>query len=322
MTQPRRWQRWLFAVLAMLLFIAVALGSLATGLWFGAAVVQRVAESLQLIAAGAEGGSRPAQLTADILHTAGTSFRFLPTGVVVLTAMQQRGLPTVFGKVIDDVATFFTECVSFAFGTQPRAGSIRAAGGACFRLAVAASLVGSFGAAPTSPPPDPPPPVTYVISAGPALHLLPAVHFDNAEIGADGALTGAGTTLDDARRTTLETVVRSLLLPCEGRQVTITPYGFASDDEFQGVSKKKSDWLNTEAANRRASAVYAVLQKFSDDVGGLTIEPPDTWAGFEEMKTRRDSMVRVPTDGKLRASRTVVLHLTSADACRLPEPAS
>ena len=164
--------------------------------------------------------------------------------------------------------------------------------------------------------------VTYVVSAGPApLQLLPAVHFENAEIDADGALTGPGTTLDDARRTTLETLVRSLLFPCEDRQVTITPYGFASDDEFRGVSEKRSDLLNTEAANRRASAVHAALQEFSGDIDGLTIEPPTKWEGFEEMRTRRDSMVRVPT-GKPRASRAVVLHLTSADACRPPEGAS
>ena len=186
MTQPKR---WLLAGLWMLLFIAAALLCLATGLWFGATFVQGVAEGLQSISTDAEGGARLSPLAADILHTAGTSFRFLPTGVVVLTAMH-RGLPETFGKVIDNVVDVFKACVKFAAGTHSRAGRpdgqsgpagqsgqsgqngqsgqsgqngqggqgrtrlISTAGTGCFRLFVAASLVGSFGAVP--PPAAPP----------------------------------------------------------------------------------------------------------------------------------------------------------------------
>lgn len=343
MTRSQRYKRWILAWLLRLAFIAVALSFLAAGLWFGAVLVNGAVEVVRSASEGAEG--RRWRYIADALQTAGPSFRFLPTAAAGLFAIRQ-GLPKILGKVIDDFKAVFEECKRFVDrthswssksdkqdgsdgrtgpdgqGAQRRAGLIPAARRGCFSLFAAAALVGSFGAAPPPPPADPPLPATYVVSAGPALHLLPAVHFQNAEIDAAGALTGPGTTLDDARRTTLETVVRSLLLPCRDRQVTITPYGFASDDNFRGVSKEESDRLNTEAANRRASAVYAALQQFSGDIGGLTIEPPAKWAGFEEMKTRRDSMVRVPAAGKLRASRSVMLHLTSADACRLPEGVS
>lgn len=190
-------------------------------------------------------------------------------------------------------------------------------------MIAAAFLFGSYGA-PADPPPRRPP-VVYVSpdSMLSVLPIHPLVHFENAAVDGAGELTERGTTLHDARRTTLTEDVEALR-PCAtlDSPVTIRPYGFASDHPFlmPGVDRDESDRLNVEAANRRAGAVYDALAGSIEP--GMTIEAPIVWKRFDEMVNVRNSMIRVPegSDRDPAADRVVVLHLMSLGVCRAFDP--
>ena len=188
----------------------------------------------------------------------------------------------------------------------------------------AAFLIGSYGttAVPSRPP------VTYVVAPDPMLTVLqiqPVVHFENAEIDVSVepfGLTERGTTLDDARQAALQRMIEALR-PCAASDppVSIRPYGFASDDPFQGggAGLDDSDRLNVEAANRRARSVYGALDMLARSVApGVEVEAPMEWSDFDEMRRVRNSMIVVPDESARDpfADRVVLLSLTSTGACR------
>ena len=188
----------------------------------------------------------------------------------------------------------------------------------------AAFLIGSYGT--TAKPSRPP--VTYVVAPDSVLTVLqihPVMHFENAEIDASVepfGLTERGTTLDDARQAALQRMVEALRsCAASDPPVAIRPYGFASDDPFQGggAELEDSDRLNVEAANRRARSVYGALDMLARSVApGVEVEAPMEWSDFDEMRRVRNSMIVVP-DKSARdpfADRVVLLSLTSTGACR------
>lgn len=191
-----------------------------------------------------------------------------------------------------------------------------------FCAGVVLGSAGSFGTTIPSP-------VTYVFpdSTLNVLPIHPVVHFDNAEVDSSFELTDRGTTLNDARRVSLTEFVQKLRrCATSKRPVTITLYGFASDDPFVSpdIDQAKSDELNVQAANRRAWSVYDALTELISELiepeepGGMTVEEPTNWDTFADMARTRDLMIRFPagTDRDPFADRVVVLHLTSFGTCR------
>lgn len=180
-------------------------------------------------------------------------------------------------------------------------------------------------------------PATYVFPPDSPLNVLaihPVVHFENAEVNSSVepfGLTDRGTTLNDSQKDSLKKFVQKLRQCATSEQpVTITLYGFASDDLFviSGVDKAKSNKLNVEAANRRAGAVYDALTELISELiepeepGGMTVEALAKWNTFEEMVGTRNSMIHFPEgtdrdrDRDPFADRVVVLHPTSLGTCR------
>lgn len=166
-------------------------------------------------------------------------------------------------------------------------------------------------------------PVYVVAKADPV--LLPVqlvVPFENAQIDDDRNLTGQGTSLDVVRKKMLRTTIKTLTqcVPSDRSDggVTIQPYGFASDDKFQGLPCEESDCLNVQAANRRAKAVYKRLKELVKDKPGLTITEPEPWHDLKAMKHKRNSMIQVPeTKRDAFSDRVVVLFLLDTGNCKV-----
>ncbi len=168
--------------------------------------------------------------------------------------------------------------------------------------------------------------LAYVITDS-VQHLLPvqlAVNFENAKLGEDGHLTDQGVTLEPVRYTALKTIMNTLArcaTPDNG--VTIELYGFASEDPFRDLKRKKSKKLNVKVANLRAIAVYKALVAMSADmsVEGVEIKKPQRWTNFHEMECQRNAMIQVPTSSSRDAfaDRVVVLYLTSSGNCMVAQ---
>ncbi len=190
--------------------------------------------------------------------------------------------------------------------------------------AAAAFLLGWYGevVSQTSPPAPVVRPA-YAVSAADPDALLPVhllVHFDNAAIDQDGEFTGRGVSVDNARREELRTTVETLgSCVAPGHEVTIQPYGFASDDGFRGLQHERSNQLNVEAANRRATVVHEALAMFADRVFGVAVEAPRKWKDLPTMIQARDSMVPVAegNDRNAFADRVVILFVSDSGVCRM-----
>jgi len=161
-------------------------------------------------------------------------------------------------------------------------------------------------------------PAQYLVSSDDDLLLVRLhLHFDNAELQ-DGELTERGIELRVAQKATLEATMKTLECCAEGgRRVTITPYGFASEDPFRALPKHDSRALNLEVANRRAKAAYAALNTLASDFSGVTINQPKRWIDFETMEGGRSKMIPVPDNSERDSfgDRVVVLYLLNSGSC-------
>lgn len=315
---PHRWARWVGAAILLLAGAAFGLVCLWAGMKLGVLFVRTGSSFIG-------SPSMTAWLPEELRGNVGGVLSALPMVAAVLAAMRS-GLPAWFAQFASGVVQFVNECLKLPtgrhswFGLPGRPGLLPSFAAPCLILTVAGFLLGSYAAAPTEPSR---PAVTYVFSSDSMLSILPIhplVHFENAELGADGKLTGRGTTLNDARKGALTKIVEALR-PCAAadRSVTIKPYGFASDDPFlvPGVDSEDSDRLNVDAANRRARAVHKALDTLIEREAGMTVEAPIVWETFERMQNERNSMIRVP-EGAGRdpfADRVVLLRLPSTGVC-------
>lgn len=328
MTGPRYLWRWFCAASLLLAFVAFGLLCLWAGMVLGVAFVQTGsslfpdANSSRWIATFV-----PEALRRD----PGDILSVMPLVAAVLAAMH-GGWSTRLAHFATSVVRLLEECLRFPpgehswFGEPGKPGLLPSFLAPCPHLAVAAFLLGSFGAAPAEPSR---PPVAYVLSPDSMLSVLrvhPLVHFENAEVGPAGELTERGVTLSAARKAAIEEVVEALR-PCAAadRPVTIRSYGFASDDPFRSSDgiRDDSDELNVEAANRRAMAVHeALAQLTGPGEPGMTVEAPIAWDGFAEMVEARNMMIRVPTESARDPfdDRVVVLNMMSTGACRAVDP--
>lgn len=194
-------------------------------------------------------------------------------------------------------------------------------------VAVAWFLVGWYSELDAVPPPPPPVNAVYMVSgADPgqpfSAHLL--VHFDNAAIDEQGELAERGVSLDDARTEDLRATVETLGRKCvtAERGVAIRPYGFASDDTFDGLPDE-SDQLNVAAANQRGRVVQEALVKIAEDVAGVTVEPAKVWKNLTQMARKRNSMIKFANenDRNAFADRVVILFVSDSGLCRIQQSA-
>ena len=173
----------------------------------------------------------------------------------------------------------------------------------------------------TVPPPQPVLEPHYVVSETDP-DLLPVhlhVNFDNATMDETDNLTGRGTTLDAARKTAMQVTVDSLR-KC-GSGVEIKLYGFASEAPFFIDAPEKNNKWNVKVADRRARAVYEMLRGLAP---GMTIQEPEPWDDYEEMKSKRNSKIPVPegSDRDAFADRVVVIYLSKPGDCMVVECSS
>ena len=148
------------------------------------------------------------------------------------------------------------------------------------------------------------------------------VNFDNAKLDENRHLAEHGVTLEPASRTPLKAALAALdeCVQLGARPVTVKLYGFASNDRFRGLTLRKSDKRNLEAANKRVKSAYETLQDLARDFDGVTIEAPDGWNTLDEMKKERELKIPV-LDGVDRdpvADRVVVLK-PSALGCEIKQ---
>ena len=326
--------RWGGAANLLLAFAAFGLLCLWAGMVLGVAFVQAGSQ----FADGLLDSRRITMFVPEALRrNPDNVLSVMPLVVAVLAVMHGGGWATRLARFATSVVRLLEECLKFPagehswFGEPGKPGLLQSFLAPCPHLAVAAFLVGSYGATPAEPSRRP---VAYVLSPDSMLSILrvhPLVHFENAEVGPADELTERGVTLSAAREAALEEVVEALR-PCAApeRPVTIRPYGFASDDPFldrfsDGI-RDDSDELNVEAANRRAEAVHAALAKLTEprepDEPGMTVEAPIAWSGFDEMVEERNAMIRVPEDSARDPfdDRVVVLNMMSTGACRAVDP--
>lgn len=150
-------------------------------------------------------------------------------------------------------------------------------------------------------------------------HLLPVqlvINFANAELDEDGQLSNRGVALDDSRKRTLKTTMKTLAgCATADNVVTVKPYGFASEDGFRDLEGDKSNKLNVQVANRRAEAVYQALDAMP--FGSVEIKKPRQWNNFEEMEHKRNAMIQAceKSSRDAFADRVVVLYLSSSGNC-------
>ena len=161
-----------------------------------------------------------------------------------------------------------------------------------------------------------PPPVEQV--------LLPEtlrIHFDNAGLNErrDG-LSGKGVQVDPERTASLDAINATLAhcVDAETGSIDVTVHGFASDDNFDGLNKEKSEDFNLKAANHRAAAVHKALV---DKVSNVTVRRAKVLETYGEMIAKRDEMILVK-DGTQRdpfGDRVVLLQLSgdTAGKCRV-----
>ena len=151
--------------------------------------------------------------------------------------------------------------------------------------------------------------------------LLPVhlhVNFDNATLDENKELTDQGTTLDAARKATLQVTVDSLSM-C-GPGVNIKLYGFASEAPFFIDAPEKNNKWNVKVADHRARAVYEMLNELAPS---MTTQEPEPWDDYEEMTRVRKAMIPVPegSDRDAFADRVVVIYLSSPGDCTIVQNA-
>lgn len=324
----------LVCVVSLLATVAVCL----LGLWAGLKAGVMVVKKSSLYFENAPGWISEF-IPDELLQNAGEFVSVTPSAIVV-AAIMTGAVPTwsaqfgtsAFRSLIDEVKKLWH--AKRPGSSRPPSGTVLLSlikpGVSVFCAAFLLGTIGSFGN-------ESRPPATYVFPSDSTLNVLPihpVVHFENAEINSfvePFELTDRGTTLNDAQKESLKEFVQKLRqCATSERPVTITLYGFASDDLFviSGVDKTKSNKLNVEVANRRAGAVYDALTEFISELiepkepGGMTVEAPAKWNTFEEMVGTRNSMIHFPEgtdrdrDRDPLADRVVVLHPTSLGTCR------
>ncbi|MDE0127136.1 MAG: hypothetical protein OXN97_21430 [Bryobacterales bacterium] len=108
------------------------------------------------------------------------------------------------------------------------------------------------------------------------------IHFAKASLERDGTLKSEGSDLTAADKNALQCTLSKLQLELGSeRQVTVTLYGFASDEEFANLGCNESNRKNLEVADHRANAVHKELANHS----WLTVRELERWLPAESKST-------------------------------------